>query len=755
MNIFAKAISIAALVGVPSSVLLAQPQIGPVICNTSNLIGTYEISINGQQVTSAGKVSKLLDSKGTVTLDGQSNVSFALTANIVNGLQSFGAPIVYSGTYSVRANCTGTINVTTGASITFAITAYAVNTSTGRANAFHLSGSDSTYAYTGTANGQPAACSVSTLHGPYPFTSTGFSLSAGNFTGDIAILGIFQPDGQGNLTASWTTTTTGSSTPVTATGTYTVTAGCVGTGTLVDSANNRYTLSLSLYGNADFVFSAATPQAEFSGSALHQISFGAVTCSAATLNGVYEYDQLGKSITAAGINNRFFSGVGTATFDGVSKVVLSLTENIVDGSQNFGVAAVYAGTYTVKPDCTGTIAVNFAINSGGVASFVMNVYALSATTTQERAFTLQGGDSNYVYTGKGNINPDFCATSTLSGSTVFIATGNQLSGATDAGRIDIDGLLSFDGQGKVTGTWRNASNVAGATISTTNASGTYSLTPACTGSATLIDGLGNKYSFQLSAFGSGAENVELAVSSPKLMVLGTAAAFSGNPETAVVNAASSQADATPPGSIFTIYGTGFANQQAGATSVPLPTTLQTTSVTVNGELAPLFYADANQINAQMPLDIPPGIATVIVKNGNAVSNAVAVTVPSTGTPGLFIYGSNRAVVINPNGSVNSAAAPAKAGQVLVAYFTGGGPVQGAKLTSGTPTPGALYPLTGTSSVTVGGKAAVVSYIGLTPGSIGLYQVNFVVPATVAAGDRQLVINVAGYGSNGALVAISN
>jgi hypothetical protein len=223
----------------------------------------------------------------------------------------------------------------------------------------------------------------------------------------------------------------------------------------------------------------------------------------------------------------------------------------------------------------------------------------------------------------------------------------------------------------------------------------------------------------------------------------------------VVNAASSQADATPPGSIFTIYGTGFANQQAGATSVPLPTTLQTTSVTVNGELAPLFYADANQINAQMPLDIPPGIATVIVKNGNAVSNAVAVTVPSTGTPGLFIYGSNRAVVINPNGSVNSAAAPAKAGQVLVAYFTGGGPVQGAKLTSGTPTPGALYPLTGTSSVTVGGKAAVVSYIGLTPGSIGLYQVNFVVPATVAAGDRQLVINVAGYGSNGALVAISN
>jgi hypothetical protein len=45
-----------------------------------------------------------------------------------------------------------------------------------------------------------------------------------------------------------------------------------------------------------------------------------------------------------------------------------------------------------------------------------------------------------------------------------------------------------------------------------------------------------------------------------------------------------------------------------------------------------------------------------------------------------------------------------------------------------------FPLSGMSSATVGGTAAIVNYIGLTPSSIGLYQVNFVVP-NVAAGDH--------------------
>ncbi len=178
-------------------------------------------------------------------------------------------------------------------------------------------------------------------------------------------------------------------------------------------------------------------------------------------------------------------------------------------------------------------------------------------------------------------------------------------------------------------------------------------------------------------------------------------------------------------------------------------------MTVNGEQAPLFYVDPNQINAQMPEDIKPGVATVVVKNGSSTSNAAAVTIPSTGTPGIVVYGNNRAVVVNQDNSVNSPTSPAKVGDTLVAYFTGGGPVNAAgTLVTGSGAPAGLSPVTGPNTVTVSGNSAMIVYVGLTPGSIGLYQANFVVPK-VAAGDHPLVITISGQASNNPLIAVSN
>ena len=157
----------------------------------------------------------------------------------------------------------------------------------------------------------------------------------------------------------------------------------------------------------------------------------------------------------------------------------------------------------------------------------------------------------------------------------------------------------------------------------------------------------------------------------------------------------------------------------------------------------------------MPEDIKPGVATVIVKNGSSTSNAATVIIPATGTPGIVVYGNHRAVVVNQDGSVNSPTSPAKVGDTLVAYFTGGGPVNAAgPLVTGSPTPAGLSPVTGTNTVKVSGVDATVNYVGLTPGSIGLYQANFVVPK-VAAGDHPLVIAIGGQDSNNPLIAVSN
>jgi uncharacterized protein (TIGR03437 family) len=120
-----------------------------------------------------------------------------------------------------------------------------------------------------------------------------------------------------------------------------------------------------------------------------------------------------------------------------------------------------------------------------------------------------------------------------------------------------------------------------------------------------------------------------------------------------------------------------------------------------------------------------------------------------------VFGNNRAVVVNANGAVNTGSTPAAVGDEVVAYFTGGGPVDAAgKLVTGAPSPAGLSPVSGNNSVTVDGVEATVVYMGLTPGSIGLYQANFDVPS-VAKGAFPVVITIAGQASNNPVMNVSN
>ena len=63
----------------------------------------------------------------------------------------------------------------------------------------------------------------------------------------------------------------------------------------------------------------------------------------------------------------------------------------------------------------------------------------------------------------------------------------------------------------------------------------------------------------------------------------------------VTNAAS-YGTVLAPGELFSIFGTNPASTTASAATVPLPTTLGTTSVTVNGKAAPLVFVSPTQIN---------------------------------------------------------------------------------------------------------------------------------------------------------------
>ena len=468
-------------------------------------------------------------------------------------------------------------------------------------------------------------------------------------------------------------------------------------------------------------------------------------CGAATLNGVYSLGLNGRIITLSGALNGIFEGLGTATFDGASKVTFSGTANTpASAGQSF----TYSGTYTLPSNCMGTI----TLTTGDHATFALVVWSGGAQFDFAGTDTAAGTTPVYVWAGNGsNVAPQACATASVSGPYTYSVTGIAIAVSAEVDAANEAGTLMFDGQGSVTAAAStvNSSQSAAASGSST---GAYTVNSNCTGSLSMKDAVsGVTRTLNFVITGQHGENLRLLESTPAFIGTGTAHNAFSNPSQSIANVANYAYSATPPGSVFVLFGVNLAPRASSAQSVPLPTTLAgVTSVTVNGVPVPLFYADGQQIDAQMPWEVPGNtVASVVVKNGSATSNAAAVYVPATGTPGLsFTSGTNRAVIVNQDGTVNAGNNPAAVNDEVVAYFTGGGPVNpSGKLTTGAASPAGLSPVTdANASVTVGGAAANVIYIGLTPGSVGLYQANFKVPQ-VAKGTYPVVITISGTASN--------
>jgi uncharacterized protein (TIGR03437 family) len=209
-----------------------------------------------------------------------------------------------------------------------------------------------------------------------------------------------------------------------------------------------------------------------------------------------------------------------------------------------------------------------------------------------------------------------------------------------------------------------------------------------------------------------------------------------------------------PGSLFSIYGSGLASTAQGAPSVPLPLNIGQTSVSIGGKHAPLFYVAAGQINAQAPYELVNDAAAPVVVTVNGVSSAVAtVSVVST-APGILQFGVNRAVVQDEDLSTNDVNNGAAPGSIIIAYLTGAGALDNPV---GTGEPAPVAPLSrpqGPVTATINGLSAEVGFGGLTPGLIGVMQVNARVP-NLPAGTYPLVVSIGGVPSNSALVTVKS
>lgn len=219
----------------------------------------------------------------------------------------------------------------------------------------------------------------------------------------------------------------------------------------------------------------------------------------------------------------------------------------------------------------------------------------------------------------------------------------------------------------------------------------------------------------------------------------------------IISAAGIQ-QSVAPGSVISIYGSNLAGATAGATAVPLPTTLSGVSVQVNGVAVPLFFVSSGQINAQVPYEATLGEAVVVVTSNGAVSPGAPLLISAT-APGVLQFGASRAVVVNQSGAVNNSGVGASVDSTVVAYMTGQGAVTGTVKTGDGSTGSPLLGTKAVTTVTVGGKAAQVSFSGLTPGGVGLMQLNFVIPS-LTAGDYPLVVTVGGVSSNALTMTVA-
>lgn len=236
----------------------------------------------------------------------------------------------------------------------------------------------------------------------------------------------------------------------------------------------------------------------------------------------------------------------------------------------------------------------------------------------------------------------------------------------------------------------------------------------------------------------------------------------------VLNAASfDRVMPVTPGALISIFGSNLAATTATADSIPLSTVLGGVNVKVNGQDAPLSgvfpSANGDQINAQLPWNVQPGNAQVVVTR-NGVASAPQSFPVGQFSPGIFTtqFGVGQAIAINLDGSLTAPAGsipglathPAKAGDTIIILATGLGPVN-PPLPSGANSTDVLRPNVTTPTVLIGGVSAQVAFSGLTPQFVGVNQVNVVVPAGVTPGGTvPLQISVGGFtSSNQVTIAI--
>ena len=199
-----------------------------------------------------------------------------------------------------------------------------------------------------------------------------------------------------------------------------------------------------------------------------------------------------------------------------------------------------------------------------------------------------------------------------------------------------------------------------------------------------------------------------------------------------------------PGSIAAIFGSFPVGSPAEAASLPLPTSLSQVSVRAGaGGAAPLFYVSSSQINVQIPWDLAGQSQAAMTVMASGQTSAPQTVALASFAPAIFSVNGQGAIQDSSFRLIN-ASNPATAGSTaILIYCMGLGPISNQPASGAAALTSPLSETTNTPAVTVGGVPAQVTFSGLVPGLVGVYQVNAVTPANAPMGDVPVVISVGG------------
>ena len=252
----------------------------------------------------------------------------------------------------------------------------------------------------------------------------------------------------------------------------------------------------------------------------------------------------------------------------------------------------------------------------------------------------------------------------------------------------------------------------------------------------LSDTLGSNFTRSVGALYSRNGVIALSASGFTVLPWNYDAAVAPPALQRVVNAA----DGSSPlatGGLVSIVGQNLSPVNLASRELPLPTALGESCLTVNGVPVPVLFVSPTQINAQIPFNVEGNVTLILRTPGGVSDNFNLSVLPAA--PGIFrsSLGDQAndipTVVRSRNNLLVTLSNPIHRGDDVVIYLTGLGRTNPA-IDAGTAAPGDPLALTLSEPVvTLGGIELPIVFAGLSPGQVGVYQINATIPGFVPLG----------------------